>query len=74
VLQKSSDKARQISGAAVEQSSGIKQIVSAMSDLTGGGQQSAQASQRIQQAVDELGGISQDLVQLIHGAANGPVQ
>ncbi len=69
VLQNSSEKARMISGAAVQQSAGIKQVANAMGDLTSGGHRTAQASLQIQQAVDRLDGISRELVHLIHGAA-----
>jgi len=67
VLQETSDKARQISGAAVQQSAGIKQISDAMGNLTQGGRDTAAASQQIKQAAEELMQVSRLLSILVQG-------
>lgn len=67
VLQEASDRARQISGAAVQQAAGIKQISDAMSNLTQGGRDAALASKQIQEAVTRLNSVSNELVNLVSG-------
>lgn len=67
VLQDASDRARQISGAAVQQAAGIKQISSAMGNLTQGGRDTALASKQIREAVHQLNQVSGELVALISG-------
>ena len=67
VLQETSDRARQISGAAVQQSAGIKQIFDAMNNLSQGGKDTAQAAKQIQLSVDELHSVSDDLATLVGG-------
>ncbi len=69
VLQEASDKARQISGAAVQQSAGIKQISDAMGNLTQGGSDTAAASMQIKRAAEELQRISRKLTFLIQADA-----
>ncbi len=67
VLQDTSDKARQISGAAVQQSAGIKQISDAMSNLTQGGHDTAMASRQIKKAAVDLREVGGQLALLIQG-------
>ena len=70
MLQTTSDKARQISGAAVQQSAGIKQISDAMNNLTQGSKDTAVAAQQIEQAGDILLKVSQRLTNLISGQSD----
>lgn len=65
VLQETSDKARQISGAAMQQAAGIKQISDAMNNLTQGGRDTAAASKQIQHAVDELYSVGRELADIV---------
>ena len=65
VLQEASDRARQISGAAVQQAAGIKQISDAMLNLSQGGKDTSIASKQIQQSATRLQQVSADLVSLI---------
>ncbi|MBN2529452.1 MAG: hypothetical protein JXR76_23900 [Deltaproteobacteria bacterium] len=67
VLKESSNKARIISGAAIQQSAGIKQISDAMSNLSNGGRDTALASQQIKEAAEELSMVSRQLLVLIQG-------
>lgn len=67
VLEEASEKARQISGAAVQQSAGIKQISDAMVNLIQNGKHSALTSQQIRKAADELANITKQLTLIIHG-------
>ena len=54
VLQNATDRARTISGSAVQQAAGIKQIAEAMSNLTQGGHDTAAAAQQLRAATVEL--------------------
>ena len=67
VLQETSDRARQISGAAVQQSAGIKQISDAMSNLTQGGKDTAVSSQQIKEAAENLKEVTYQLSILVKG-------
>ena len=67
VLQETSDKARQISGAAVQQAAGIKQISDALNNLNQGGQDTAAASKQIERAIADLNTVSQELFELVTG-------
>lgn len=67
VLRETSDKARQISGAALQQSAGIKQISDAMTNLTQGGKNTALAAQQIRRSGDDLMKVSHRLTLLISG-------
>jgi methyl-accepting chemotaxis protein len=69
VLKETSDMARQISGAAVQQAAGIKQLLDAMDNLTSGGEQTAQASLEIKYAADHLSEVSQHLNRLVYGSS-----
>jgi len=69
VLQENSGRARQISGATVQQSAGIKQISDAMSNLIQGGKDTALAAQQIESAGNDLIKVSQRLATLINGQA-----
>jgi methyl-accepting chemotaxis protein len=69
VLRESSDMARQISGAAVQQAAGVKQLLDATGNLTTGGEQTAQASQEIKRAAENLSAVILHLNELIHGAS-----
>ena len=69
VLQETSDKARQISGAAVQQAAGIKQISDAMNNISQGSMDTAAASSQIQRAVNELNAVSEEIVNLVGGIA-----
>lgn len=71
VLQDASDRSRQISGAAVQQAAGIKQISDAMNSLTQGSKASALTSQQIRQAAEKLTQVSKQLVTLIDGSSAG---
>ena len=73
VLQEASDRARQISGAAVQQSAGIKQISDAMINVSQGGKDTSAASKQIQQSATRLKDISADLAELINGKARIPL-
>lgn len=73
VLREASDKARQISGASVQQAAGIKQISDAMGGLTQGGRDTALASKQIQEAVVQLNEVSSKLVELVSGRSSNPV-
>lgn len=66
VLEETADRARQISGAAVQQAAGIKQISDAMANLTQGGHDTAAAAAQIREATAELAQISDGLSKLIH--------
>jgi methyl-accepting chemotaxis protein len=70
VLQETSDKARQISGAALQQSAGIKQISDAMGNLTQGGKDTALAAQQIERAGGKLINVSKRLTILISGKSS----
>jgi len=67
VLDESSDRARQIAGAAAQQAAGIKQIAAAMSSVSQGGRDTANGASQLEQAVGNLGVISSDLKKLISG-------
>ena len=67
VLKEASDKARVISGAAMQQSAGIKQISDAMSNLSQGGKDTAVASQQIKDAAQDLMQVSRQLSVLVQG-------
>jgi methyl-accepting chemotaxis protein len=70
VLKESSDKARIISGAAMQQSAGIKQISEAMNNLTQGGKDTAIASQQIKDATEDLMQVSHQLSILVQGQSS----
>ena len=72
VLDGSSDKARKISGATMQQSSGIQQIAEAMTELRVGGQQTAETSLKIEQTVEHLERVNASLAQLIDGTHRPP--
>lgn len=74
VLDASADKARQISGAAVQQSSGIKQISEAMSSVAQGAQETASASNQLQQAVENLRQIGEELSVFVIGRSRDEAQ
>lgn len=61
VLDETSDKARQISGAVVQQFAGVKQISEAMGSIAQGGQEIATTSKQIEQSVDNLTKIANGL-------------
>lgn len=65
VLKEASDRARQISGASMQQSAGIKQIFEAMGNLSQGGRDTANTSQHIKKAISELTDVSQQLALLV---------
>lgn len=67
VLDETSNSARQISGAAVQQSAGIKQISEAMTSMAQGGQATAQASKQLEQAVANLTTLGNGLRKFITG-------
>jgi methyl-accepting chemotaxis protein len=54
VLDETSDKARQISGAVIQQFAGVKQISEAMVSMAQGGQEIATTSKQLEQSVDNL--------------------
>ena len=70
VLAVTSDKARQISGAALQQAAGIRQISTAMENLSLGGRDSASATKQIEQAMKELTEVSKQLANLVYGHMN----
>ncbi|MBN2525962.1 MAG: hypothetical protein JXR76_06165 [Deltaproteobacteria bacterium] len=70
VLKEASDMSRQISGAAVQQSAGIKQIFDAMTDLSSGGRDYEKNSIQIRKAAEELTQVSEELAFLIQGKLN----
>jgi methyl-accepting chemotaxis protein len=70
VLTDTSDRVRQISGASIQQSAGIKQISDAMGNLSQGGRDTAATSQQIKDAASELTQVSQQLANLIHGSSD----
>lgn len=67
VLDETSNKARQISGSAMQQSSGIKQISEIMISVAKGGQDTAAASHQLQQSAENLRRIGTDLSTFIMG-------
>ncbi len=67
VLTDTSDRVRQISGASIQQSAGIKQISDAMGNLSQGGKDTAATSRQIKDAAAELTQVSHQLADLIHG-------
>ena len=66
VLEETTDRARQISGSAVQQAAGIKQISDAMTNLAQGGHDTAAAAAQIRDATEQLSQISGRLSKLIH--------
>ncbi len=69
VLDETADRARQISGAAVQQTTGIEQISDAMLSVDQGGQDTAKASQDLELAVQSLGGLGKSLAFFVTGRA-----
>lgn len=67
VLEETSDKVRQISGAAMQQSAGIKQISDAMGTLVGNGRRTELTSKQIKEAAAELARVTYKLSVIIHG-------
>lgn len=67
VLEDTSDKVRQISGAALQQSAGIKQISDAMGNLVQSGRHTALTSKQIKEAAAELATVTYRLSVIIHG-------
>ena len=67
VLEQASDRAREISGATVQQSAGIKQINEAMLNVSQGGKDTAFAAGQLQEAVVSLEQISDDLAAFVTG-------
>jgi methyl-accepting chemotaxis protein len=67
VLYDASTKARQISGAAMQQSAGIKQIAEAMTNLVQTGKHTATTSRQIKTAAGQLDQVSTELLDILHG-------
>ncbi len=67
VLRKSSDKAREIAGAALQQSTGIKQISDAMTSVAQGSKDTAVAAAQLDQAVQGLKQVSSTIQQFVRG-------
>lgn len=67
VLKDATDKARQISGAALQQSAGIKQISDAMVNLIQNGKHTAMTARQIRDAAEELSNVTAQLALIIHG-------
>lgn len=67
VLVESADRARQISGAAVQQAAGMRQISEAMSNVSQGGQDNAAAAQQLEHAARALMSVSQEIQVLVTG-------
>lgn len=61
VLEDSTDDARKISSVASQQSAGLRQISSAMANLSQGGQQTADATRQLQSAVKNLTQLGKNL-------------
>jgi methyl-accepting chemotaxis protein len=67
VLNEAADKARQISGATVQQAAGMRQINDAMASVSQGGQDNATAARQLEQALEGLVGVGNQLRNLITG-------
>lgn len=67
VLQDASDKARQISGAALQQSAGIKQISDAIGNLRQSGTHTATTARQVKEYADELSQVTNRLTAIIYG-------
>ncbi len=67
VIRSAADMARQISGSAVQQAAGIKQLSDAVGNLTLSGDQTAQAARQITQSAENLSGVTRQLNFLVHG-------
>ncbi|MBN2527929.1 MAG: hypothetical protein JXR76_16185 [Deltaproteobacteria bacterium] len=70
VLRQASEQARTISGAAMQQSAGIRQVTDAMNDLNTGGQDTASAARQIQEAADNLYQVGRQLALLVRGSSS----
>lgn len=68
VLEDASDKAQRISGAATQQSAGIRQITDAMQSISQGGQDVAQGAKQIEDAAVNLTGLGSELHAFVGGA------
>lgn len=67
VLNEASDKARQISGASLQQAAGINDISSTMATMRNGGEQTAASSRQISDAMVELTEVGEQLMNLVQG-------
>jgi methyl-accepting chemotaxis protein len=67
VLEDTADKIRQVSGAAMQQSSGIDQISDAIRDLAQSAKHTLEGSDQIRKAVNDLDTVSRQILNLIHG-------
>jgi methyl-accepting chemotaxis protein len=67
VLEESQEKSRQISGAVVQQSAGIRQISEAMQNVAEGGQNTAVGASQVEGAVDNLQSIASNLNEFVTG-------
>jgi methyl-accepting chemotaxis protein len=67
VLEESSQKATQISGASSQQAAGIKQISEAMMSVAQGGQDTAASAKQLEMAVEGLSDIGRQLREMVSG-------
>jgi methyl-accepting chemotaxis protein len=68
MLEESADNARQISGAASQQASGIKQISAAMANVDQGGRDTAATAAQLESAVHALESLSKELKTYVLGS------
>lgn len=68
VLRESADKSREISGAVVQQSAGIRQISEAMQNVAKGGADTAAGATQVEEAVENLKSIAGSITEYVSGA------
>jgi methyl-accepting chemotaxis protein len=65
VLENSSNRARQITGAAAQQAAGIRQISDAMGNVVQGGKETAEGARQLEGAVADLNALAQQLESMV---------